>query len=87
MLTQNSLDDLARLLSRLLSRLPCPFCGGSHTVRLKLAHCSSNVSPFNAVISYKFPDPTTCETFKPHMINFVKRKIEETDGTPVTLVM
>lgn len=71
MITQNQLDALASKLST----LPCPACGGVHSVSLKLYQASSILGPVSPTVLYGFPDEDTCEAFKQKATAFIQRFI------------
>lgn len=66
-------------MSRKISELPCPTCGGKHGLRLKLAHSSSTDRP---VVMFGFPDQDTCEGFKQKAMAFASRFIQEMNVGP-----
>jgi len=69
MIDQTKLDDL----SSKLSMLPCPECGGTHRLELKLAHSSSIDRP---VVTIGFPDHDTCGAFMQKATAFANRFIK-----------
>lgn len=75
MINQTKLDDLASKLSK----LPCPECGETHSVRLKSAHSSSMDRP---VVSIGFPDQDTCNGFKQKATAFANRFMQSMNLGP-----
>ncbi len=75
MVDQNYLDDL----SAKLSAAPCPDCGETHSVTLKLFQASSNGRP---VVTFDFPDQATCPGFKQKATAFASLLINEKNVGP-----
>lgn len=78
MITQSQLDKL----SEIVSSLPCPDCGGTHAVTLKLVHSSAMSSIDSPAVVIGFPDTDVCEGFRQKANAFIEYRISSMNLPP-----